>query len=394
VVDTMTYDASVMSTWAVFTIKGVKTAWHKKNTWMVMLQLTCVSFFVAILVLTFLSDPRAVDSSKFTSISVFLSVFVALLQGFFLASSVTRWYECTNGFLELFDAVRNLQVQFFALGVTDMKRFQCTRYGVLSGFLLSQELRMEGLPIEEREGAIQKLWMDLEVDEEPPESMGLSPRAEEGSSPANRMYITKEESAMLQTVEEPAGMPWVWVASLVGRMAQDGDIPPMASPTYGRIMNLAQNAHQGIRQVKQSISVQAPFVYIHVLATLVHVNNIINAFSFGLTLGATLGTYMMRGDREFEKWLIAHPKYRHEATERDLTADVENLVVIFFISMLGALVYQALLDVSISIAQPFVTSEGEIPVDRLLTQLQQDLADGWVVANNLPSWEKPRFKKP
>merc|ERR1719352_269659 len=91
---------------------------------------------------------------------------------------------------------------------------------------------------------------------------------------------------------------WMWVASLVGRMAQDGDIPPMASPTYGRIMNIAQNAHGGIRTVKQSIYVQAPFTYVHTLAILVHVNNIISVASFGVGLGLTVGTWVMYTNRD------------------------------------------------------------------------------------------------
>jgi len=80
---------------------------------------------------------------------------------------------------------------------------------------------------------------------------------------------------------------WVWVGSLIGRMALDGDVPPMPSPTYGRIMNLAQAAQGGLRQVRTSIVVQMPFVYVHTLACLVHLNCILLAMTMGLALGTT-----------------------------------------------------------------------------------------------------------
>merc|ERR1719491_1361050 len=87
--------------------------------------------------------------------------------------------------------------------------------------------------------------------------------------------ISRDERTLLERVQDPrgdltlSGNMWMWVATLVGRMAQDGEIPPMASPTYGRIMNLCQNAHAGIRTVKSSINVQAPFAYAHTLAVIV-----------------------------------------------------------------------------------------------------------------------------
>lgn len=50
------------------------------------------------------------------------SVQQGLLLGFFLSSSVQRWYNCTNGFLELFDAVRGLHMQLNAMGVPKDRR--------------------------------------------------------------------------------------------------------------------------------------------------------------------------------------------------------------------------------------------------------------------------------
>merc|ERR1719247_3671730 len=115
-------------------------------------------------------------------------------------------------------------------------------------------------------------------------------------STESTMLLTSGEADDLKSTRDPPGMMWIWVAALMGRLAQDGFIPPMASPTYGRIMNLAQSAHAGIREVRQNVSVQAPLTYTHLLASLVHINNLLNAVTFGVVSGLALGTALMKYD--------------------------------------------------------------------------------------------------
>merc|ERR1719446_2022887 len=108
--------------------------------------------------------------------------------------------------------------------------------------------------------------------------------------PSNQTtLLSKREADVLRQTRDPPGMMWMWVAALIGRLAQDGWIPGMATPTYGRIMSLCQLAHGGMRQVKASISVQAPLTYTNMLATLVHINNLLNAITFGIVSGLACG---------------------------------------------------------------------------------------------------------
>merc|ERR1740121_1178647 len=200
--------------------------------------------------------------------------------------------------------------------------------------------------------------------------------------------LTKVEADILQTCEDPAEHVWIWVASLVGRMSQDGWIPPMASPTYGRIMNLVQAAHSGIRTIKLAVIVQAPFNYVHMLAALVHVNNIINAISFGIVMGSTIGTMLQ---------LSAEGKgigYAKSARVHEIISDLENLVISLVISLIRPFLYQVLLEVSLHIAQPFSSEEGQIPTDRLLDSLQRHCSDASRIGATPPAWESPFFKPP
>merc|ERR1719158_1278739 len=79
---------------------------------------------------------------KFTYLSNLLKVFVGLLLGFFLTSSVNRWGDAVGGFLTLFGAIRNLMLQFHALGCSEERRRMVARYGLLSCEFLVVELRL------------------------------------------------------------------------------------------------------------------------------------------------------------------------------------------------------------------------------------------------------------
>ena len=55
-------------------------------------------------------------------------------------------------------------------------------------------------------------------------------------------------------------------------MAADGEIPPIPTPTYGRVITMAEQAYTGIRAVRASIRVQPPYVHVQMMAALVLVS--------------------------------------------------------------------------------------------------------------------------
>merc|ERR1719377_300273 len=108
-----------------------------------MLKLSAIAVFVSILTVCLVPDPATMKVAKFTEVSKFLNVVVGLLLGFFLSSSMNRWHNCVNGFLELLDAIRNLQMQFVALGVPDEQSNLTLRYAFASAWLLYGMLLVE-----------------------------------------------------------------------------------------------------------------------------------------------------------------------------------------------------------------------------------------------------------
>ena len=174
------------------------------------------------------------------------------------------------------------------------------------------------------------------------------------------------EIELLKGVRDPASVIWTWNAAIIGRLAQDGWIPPMPSPTYGRIMTLCQGAHQGIRQVRASICVQTPWNYTHCLASLVHINNAINAVNLGLVSGLVTATLLQRHN-------VLH--YHFKASLEQVEEDIANCLVTVLLCTIGPAVYQARLLISIALAQPFDDDDAKIPMKRLLNQLEVDMCD-------------------
>jgi predicted membrane chloride channel (bestrophin family) len=368
--DPMSYNLTWLKSFATFGVWD-RTVWDNPPLWAVMRRLMTLALVIAVLAYNVIPDPTLLDASKFSEISRMLSLFVTMMLAFFLSTSVNRWIHCVTGFLNLFNSVRNLAMQLHTLGVPRERIDICMRYGVLSAKFLVHELRIRKLPADKQKEATQALWKHLE------------------SGPSPYTTLLKQEQEILEPINDKAGQMWIWVGSLVGRMAMDGDVPPMASPTYGRIMGLAQSAQEGLRQVRTSIIVQMPFVYVHTLACLVHLNCILLVISMGLAIGVTT-----HGIRQY-----VHHYYYEEHPDPTiqvipLTAQLQSLIVEFLKGILGPLLFQAFLEIAISVVSPFSDSDAAIPVSRLTASLETDLQQSFLLADKPPHWEKPTFKQP
>jgi len=369
-VDSTQYSVAGLSAWTML-LSCAGTVWVRKSMRQTALYLFLVSLTTGLLVLATCTSPDKLQVSKFAKLGTFLNVFVGLMLGFFLTSSMRRWYSCADGFMQIMDAIRNLHTQFMALGVAEDKQNDVLRYGILSVLLLELELQTEGMHHSQKEAHADAMWNKLAFVAPPTDS--------------SFYYMLPDETDALGSVDDPAAVIWSWIAVMIGSMAQDGDIPAMQSPTYGRVMNLAQDAHGGIREVRTSISIQPAYIYVHLLASLVHLNNIINAVSFGLTWGATAGTFRMG---LFPKVGEVPP------TIGEVSRDFQNVVVSFFLSCFGPLIYQALLEVAITLSSPFSSEEGALPIRRQLNNLASDIIHSRELCDQLPKkWKKPCFKE-
>jgi len=349
--DSTQYDITRITSWGAFLmIKGC--AWDNASLWKCMGTNFAVSISIAVAA-NFVPLDWLGSAERFEKLGTFLNVFVGLLLGFFLSSSMKRWYDCVNAFLTLLDAVRAMQMQMIALGANQEQTDTLSRFGVLSAWLLH---------------------FSLDCDPASPDVIQHMIEKVESVRP---WLIEAHEKPMLMRQKESYALLWTWVASLIGRMSQDGEIPPMASPTYGRILNIVQRAYGSIRDVRALQFVKVPFIYIHTLAILVHVNNILNSIAFGLSCGIASST------------LLGVDKIRSDTLANVFT----SLLLQFCFSMLAPILYLALLDVSICVAQPFTYLDAKIPAARFIVGMEEDVKNAKEMGANVPSWNKPFFKK-
>merc|ERR1719191_1303966 len=123
-----------------------------------MMRLVAVAVLVQITTILLVPNPVVFKVARLTEISKFLNVVVGLLLGFFLSSSMNRWYTCVNGFLSLLDSIRNLQMQFTALGVPEPQTILCHRYGLSSAWLLYGQLLVETKRGDSEKEARDSMW--------------------------------------------------------------------------------------------------------------------------------------------------------------------------------------------------------------------------------------------
>eukprot|EP00930_Biecheleria_cincta_P037124 TRINITY_DN25468_c0_g1_i1.p1 TRINITY_DN25468_c0_g1~~TRINITY_DN25468_c0_g1_i1.p1 ORF type:complete len:425 (-),score=71.11 TRINITY_DN25468_c0_g1_i1:51-1325(-) len=376
----MMYKASILGTWEAFAQLGT-TVWVSRHLWRMMGWLTLISLVTALCPLAMVRDPSHLNVGGLAKVSQFLNVIVGLLLGFFLTNSINRWYACVDGFLSLLDSVRNLQMQFIALGVPGEEAGQILRLSFASGVLLNEQLQFDYKRLQpdfEHDAETDRMW---DVINKRPVNLGYG-----GES---KTLLDKAEIGLLRNTRDPPSVIWTWIAASIGRLAQDGIIPPMPSPTYGRIMNLLEAAHGGIRKVRAAICVQTPWNYVQCLSALVHINNAINAVILGVVVGLVLSVSCQR-------YHLFFTYQGSPATIQEMEQELESLFCTWLYCVIGPLVYQALLLIGIALAQPFDDAETKIPMDRFLNQLEEDMCDGVRLIENMEhafGFELPAFKK-
>jgi len=368
--DSTCYDMSKMTYWTAFTmIEG--SAFENKALWGSIGRSCLVSLLVACLA-WFTPYATVIDSIALLKLGALMAVFIGVLLGFFLSSSIQRWYNSTHAFMQLLDSVRNLQMQMAALGVAEQYCNTISRYGMLSAWLLNLNLHLHchfkpGMTVEDEELSDQELIQDMW-----------------NTLDRFRPHLAEpQERTVLMQYNDSYALVWTWVASLVGRMSADGDIPPMASPTYGRILDVIQQAYASLRDARTPFLVKAPFVYIHTLVILVHINGILNATLFGIQLGGT----------------ISFATTPNKLADMDLgvrgtsfTSKVAELLVAFCINMIAPALYLTLLSASMCMSQPFQFQDAKIPLMRLLVDCEHDLESAKLIAADPPLWKKPKFQ--
>jgi len=165
---------------------------------------------------------------------------------------------------------------------------------------------------------------------------------------------------------------------MLARLSQDGEIPGLNTPTYNALMASSKKAAQAcILKAKGCLSVQMPFPYSHMLATLVHINNYILAVMSGISMGTAIG---------LGYHAIKIGKYGQLAYPLQLMTT--QLIVVMVIPFF----YQTFLQIAALMCSPINNKEFPLPIEQLIERLETQLVCQAKFAENPPSWSKPSWR--
>mmetsp|Transcript_99034 Transcript_99034/g.171633 ORF Transcript_99034/g.171633 Transcript_99034/m.171633 type:complete len:467 (+) Transcript_99034:89-1489(+) len=369
--DPMTYKLPWLKAWGVFgVVQG--TVWDNRALWLMMGRLSLIMSVCAILSYNVVPDPHYVDVAKFSDMNAALSAFVVLMLGFFLSSAVNRWISCVSGLLGMFNSIKNYSMQLHAFGVSRERITLSMRYCVLSASFLFHDIKKDKLdPVKKAE--VDRMFWDY---------------LESGISEYNR--IDAKERRILEQVDDRSSVLWIWVASLLARMASDGDLPSMASPAYTHLMKDVKTAQEGQRECRTAIVVQMPLVYLHTLAFLVHVNSLLFAMIAGIAVGTTL--------HGIRRYLIHYHIFHGDEVSthvamnvQPLTSLLQALLVEVVKGFVAPLLFQSFLHIGLSIVSPLEDDDAAIPIRKLIYTLERDLKDARFTASKPPHWDAPTW---
>lgn len=329
--------------------------------WKNMVVVIGIAIGVALAAFLLIPDPSQVNLTELNAIAAFFKVFIAFMLGLHVSASYQRFQQLVVELTGLFGAVKQTQAELATLNVPSGQRKMVERYGLLSCRLFHFELHEMFESAKKR----RKEW-STKFDEL------------EGGGYVLRIERMELEKNLVTSQCDCSSLCWLWIASLITRMAQDGEIPPMASPTYNALLTLSKrDAIKAIRKGKQALAIQMPFPYAHMLATLVHVNNYCLAVICGLQMGTSVGN-LYRAIMDMKYTMLGKP----------ITNICTQMVVVLMIPFF----YQAFLQVASLMCSPVNHVDFPLPVEPLINKLERELEAQEAIIENPPHWPAPAYK--
>mmetsp|Transcript_530 Transcript_530/g.885 ORF Transcript_530/g.885 Transcript_530/m.885 type:complete len:446 (+) Transcript_530:67-1404(+) len=262
----------------------------------------------------------------------FLMVFLAFMTGMFVNGAFKRWQEVLQELFNLIQAVKQVYLDLAMHGAPKPALQDVRRWGTLSVALTALEAPA--------------LW-------EPPDW------EDELNKFRDDEIINEEEKTQLLTKsdENKSALIWVWIVMKLQDLSLQGFTPPRTSIALAKMLDHCNMATKSINRVNELVTFQVPHQYMHMLAFLINLLNIVNTVKCGIELGSL---YSKSTDT-----------FGHFLTAMEIQAIVEHLGIMLFCP----LVYQSFLCISVDIMIPFGDGSTDIPIHYLLNNLMSELSD-------------------
>lgn len=303
-------------------------------------------FFVATIVacsVGFLAKhPKAYNSEAMDNLVKTVAVSIAFLLGMFLQSCIARWWDTIKSLETLFGTIKRLSMTAINLELPQDKRRIIMMRCVLSTRCLQVEL------------AENHLMLSGQLDH-----AGLEAHWHQHFEDWERNgRILPEDSQVLKRVPPQQRSFFSW--SLVSQelistrhtlCTADGKSDVMA---YDRLCDLVQAGVAGVSNVRTAAAFQMPYIYVHMLAFMIHLVNMLTAVGTGIRIGLLIA--------------IARTS-TGEAAILDMNSICTAMVFLF----VQAFIYQAFLTIGAALSFPVTGSAYRIPLLNMVDGLENQI---------------------
>lgn len=345
-----TYEAEDLTGWNAMTMYAGTVFTQKVTVRIIALQLgTCWS--VAYTLFYFTSHPEHYRTDAVDEIIKTISISIAFMLGLFLNTCLQKWWDTVEGVQQLLQAVKHLVVCAIQHEVRAELRSTLCRRAMLSVRLLQAETSYNKL-VMQKEAADQALMGCLapvvKIDPATFWEDAFAELLEEGK-------VTQEEMDVLLEVpvNQRSFFAWSLVGSELRRNRSTLRNPDGVEDTfaYDRLCELVEAGVSGVSCIKSLGLWQLPFVYVHMLAFMVHFVNFCTAAGTGCSLGVMVAT----------------------ASARNEVLDSSVVISKMLYIVVQAFIYQAFLSIGTALSFPLSGTTYSIPLGEEINALDGQL---------------------
>jgi hypothetical protein len=331
------YDPEQLTNWrAIISLQGTIFL-QPAVLYIILAQFTAASIVAALLYFC-ASNPEDYKADAMKDVVKTVAVSIAFLLGLFLSSCINRWWDTITSLESLFGTIKRLTMTAINLEIPHESREILCRRCVLSCYLLQVEQTENHAKIAGRQTAqeTKKHWDDI-----------FDLWQSEGK-------MDEYERVLLTKVPQQQRSFFAW--SLVSKEllehrhhANSGTYDYVMA--YDRLCDLVQAGVASVSAVRTAAAFQMPYVYVHLLAFMIHFVNVLTAVGTGVRVGLVLG--------------VAHKQ--HTAVDHN-----ELLSALAFL-VVQAFIYQAFLTIGAALSFPITGSAYRVPLKAMCQSLEHQL---------------------
>jgi len=358
---TITYDPHQLGTWRVFMMfKG--TVFLDPIIWWNVLKLGGIAILSGGLLLALVPSPEKLETKKFHEAVNFIKVFIAFMLGLFLNSCLKRWWMTVTALTDLFLSIKKVVWTLNTCKVDKDVRDRMQKIMLLACYLLECEISSQWIT---DPSLVYENWNKTC---ELCASLGLL------SAKQRRVLETKVNK------NNRSVAVWAWVGSLTRQCKGPGISPPMMT----RIAADCTEAIEQMKKIKTYATLQIPFMYAHMLACLVQINNILLAIASGLASAVSIGDVLHHGQAILAKEgsMVVHITMVY--------GSLQTLFLQIVALIIEPLLYQAFLVIAATLCDPFTHETYGLPMLDYIHDLNESLNEMNKFSEEVP----PRLDQP